>query len=192
MTGAYRKSSTWTRIGVGLAILAGLLLLPALVSTVSDLGTEAPLPAVQDHVELRANHRYRLIDDTGDGRVDCILRIPALPWARVGFYRDRPAGRCRGSRTRPMPPAMIRLADELLSRRRQAGLSLGVLRDVDGDGRVDCVEYDGTWRYTVGVACPEALRSDAAVMDEEQSKEADRILAVERELRSRWLGADPG
>lgn len=187
MRGEYRKSSTWRRVGLLLAILAGLLTFPAWLQLIRDPLVEDPLPESWDFAFLQASSRYRLSDETGDGRVDCVLRVPVLPWARVGFYRDQPTRSCRGSRARKMPEGMAQLADELLAVRRQTGLSAQVVRDLDGDGQVDCVEFDGTWRYAADAACPEKLRSDAALLDDDLRAASDRILAIELELRSRWL-----
>lgn len=185
MTSEYRKASTWRRIGILLAIGVVLVCLPGLIQMIKDPFTEdAPYP-VEDFVFLRGQHRYRLWDGTNDGRIDCITRVPVLPWAKVRFYRDQPIAGCRGSGSRPMPEDMGRLADELLALRRRSGLSFSTVRDVDGDGRVDCVEYDGTWRYVEGAACPERLRGDAAPLSDDQRDAADRVLAIEAELNSR-------
>jgi hypothetical protein len=86
-----------------------------------------------------------------------------------------------------MPQGMAELADELLTLRREAALSLSSVRDLDGDGEADCLEYDGTWRYAEGAVCPEKLRSDAAILTGDQRRAANRVLAIETELNSRWL-----
>lgn len=191
MKGEYGKRATWYRIGILLLIVALLVVLPALVNPVIDWFTEsAPVP-YQGFADVRGSPTYRLFDHTGNGRVDCALRVPSVPWSRTGYYRDQPGERCEGSRFQEMPAAMVLFADELLALRRQAGLSLARVRDLDGDGGVDCIEYDGTWRYAEGADCPAKRRSDTTVLSEDQRVDADRVLYLENELRSRWLGLAP-
>ena len=66
-------------------------------------------------------------------------------------------------------------------------LSIARLLDVDGDGRVDCATYDGTWRYADGANCPDRRRSDAVPFTDADRLAADRLLAIEGEIRERWL-----
>jgi hypothetical protein len=188
MLGEYGKASTWRRIAILLAVLVGLVVLPALIGAVHDFFTEAPIYRLAGFVDVRSKGaRFRLFDRDGDRRVECVMRVPAWPWTRQSHARDGAGPGCRGRRSESMPEGMAALADEALALRTDHALSLARILDVDGDGRADCANYDGTWLYVEGARCPDTRRSDALPFTEDRRRAADRLLAIEAELLTRWL-----
>lgn len=181
----YRKSSTWRRIGVLLAVLLAFMLAPALVSLIRDPFVERVPPAGPHMIDIDEPARFRLIDRDDDGRIDCALKVPATSWTRLGYAREG-ARRCDGRRVSPMPDELAALADEDLALRTRHGFSTARPVDLDDDDRVDCLLYDGTWRYAEGASCPDR-RTDARQLDETERAAADRVLEIEHEISTRWL-----
>jgi len=186
LPGEYGKATTWRRIGILVGILAALVLAQWIWRTASDPFTEHSPPRAPGFVEIPGTPRFRLIDRDDDGRVDCALQVPAMWWARHGYARDGAEG-CSGRHVEKMPEELAVLADEALALQTEHRLSIARLLDVDGDGRVDCATYDGTWRYADGANCPDRRRSDAVPFTDADRLAADRLLAIEGEIRERWL-----
>jgi hypothetical protein len=182
----YGKASTWRRIGILVGVVALTILAVPLLQLTTDGFIETAPSYSAGFVEITGPLNFRLIDKNDDGRIDCGLYVPAWPWSKRGYVLDGIKS-CRGRNIRPMPPEMATLANEALALRSEHRLSLARLLDNDDDGHVDCAIYDGTWRHADGASCSETLRSDARVFTEAEQRGADRLLAIETEIRARWL-----